>query len=202
MKFNYDGQRKLTQPADELDRILDAALAKYAVDEPHDGLEGRVLAHLRAEPLRSSRRVWLQWGLVVTFAVIALVAILVWTSSRVPHPAIANHSPMIQGPSIQEAKPAPHSTGGAVLAKAASKRKPDARRTQTSRAVVHPRLEQFPSPQPLSAEEIALAKYVENFPKEARLVAQAQEEFELETRRIMNDPGSEAVTSNSIQQER
>jgi hypothetical protein len=67
---------------------------------------------------------------------------------------------------------------------------------------VGPKLDQFPSPQPLSAEEIALARYVKNFPKEAQLVADAQEEFELETRKIMNDAGSETPTSNPVQLER
>jgi hypothetical protein len=54
----------------------------------------------------------------------------------------------------------------------------------------------------LSAEEIALAQYVENFPKEAGLVAQAQEEFAIETQKVMNDAGSETRPSASNQQER
>ena len=65
-----------------------------------------------------------------------------------------------------------------------------------------PKLDQFPSPQPLSAEEIALAQYARNFPKEAQLVAQAQEEFEIEIEKEMNDAGSETRRSGSIEQER
>jgi hypothetical protein len=34
---------------DDLDRLLDAALAKYAQVEPRSGLENRVLATLHAE---------------------------------------------------------------------------------------------------------------------------------------------------------
>ena len=37
---------------DEFDRMLDAALAKYAAVEPRTGLEERVLANLRAEQAR------------------------------------------------------------------------------------------------------------------------------------------------------
>lgn len=203
MKCNNDGQPKQTQPTDELDRMLDAALAKFAAVEPRAGLEGRVLARLRSEPLPPSRRVWLQWGLAGAVAAIALVAVLAWRSSRAPHPVIANHLPTtIQGQSIQGAKPAPHATDEVTSAKAASMRKLAARRAPASRVVAHPKLEQFPSPQPLSAEEIALAKYVKNFPKEAGLVAQAQEEFDLETRREMNNAGLQNRPSDSIQQER
>jgi hypothetical protein len=35
-------------------------------------------------------------------------------------------------------------------------------------------LEQFPSPQPLSAQEEILTRYIQQFPREAGLVAQAQ----------------------------
>ena len=203
MKFNSDSQRNLTQPADEFDRMLDTALAKYAAVEPRAGLEERVLAHLRAEALRRSRHAWLQWGLAGTLAAIAVIAVLVWTSSRASHPVIATHPPdAIQRPSIQETKPAPHETDEVAVAKAASMRKPAARRALASRAGILPKFDQFPSPQPLSAEEIALAKYVENFPKEAQLVAQAQEEFSIETQKVMNDAGSETRPSGSIQQER
>lgn len=69
-------------------------------------------------------------------------------------------------------------------------------------AAAKPKLEQFPSPSPLSAEEIALARYARNFPKEAQLVAQAQREFELETEKEMNHRGSETGPSGSTQQER
>ena len=186
----------------ELDRILDTALAKYAAVEPRAGLEGRVLEHLRAEALRPSRHAWLQWGLAGALGAIAVIAVLAWQSSRVPHPIIANHPPAaIQRQSIQETKPAPHATDEVAAAKHAS-RKPAARRVPASTAAAHPKLDQFPSPQPLSAEEIALVQYVENFPKEARLVAQAQQEFALETQKIMNDTGLETRPSGPIQQER
>lgn len=185
----------------DLDRMLDTALAKYAVVERRAGLEERVLAHLRVEALRPPRHAWLQWGLAGALAVIAVLA--VWTSSRASHPAFAKRPrAAIQGPSIQETKPAPHETDEVASAKPASTRKAAARWAPASTAMAHPKLDQFPSPQPLSAEEIALAHYVENFPKEAQLVAQAQEEFALETQRVMNDAGSEARPSSSIQQER
>jgi hypothetical protein len=188
----------------ELDRMLDATLAKFGAVEPPLRLEERILAHLRAEPLQSSRHGWLQWGLVGAVALIAMVAVLAWRSTRVSNPPIANHPPAtILQPASQEAKPAPHTTDEVAAAKPASMPKPVAHRAPAlTAAVAYPKLDQFPSPQPLTEEEIALAHYVKNFPKEARLVAQAQEEFELEAQKEMNDAGSESWPSGSTQHER
>ncbi len=191
------------QHADDLDRVLDAALAKYAAVDPRTGLEERVLAHLRTEALQPPRRMWLQWSLAAGVAVVVRVAVLVWRSSRVPHHVIAKRPPVtIQSPSVQKARSAPDSTNEAAISKHASTRKTAVHPVIAAKAIAHPKLDQFPSPQPLSAEEIALAMYVKNFPKEAQLVAQAQEEFAAEAQRIMNNAGSESRTSSPIQQER
>ena len=194
--------RSQDQP-DELDRLLDATLAKYADIEPRAGLEDRILAHLHTEPLRPPRHGWLQWGLAGAVAGIAVVTILVWSPSHVPHPVIANHpQATILRPATREGKPAPHATNEIAAAKHASMPKAVARRAPASTAVAaYPKLDQFPSPQPLTAEEIALAKYAKNFPKEARLVAQAQEDFELEAQKEMNDV-LETRISASTQHER
>ena len=66
---NQTGQDR---PVGELDRVLDAALAKYAAVEPRDGLEARILANLRTEQAESLRRVWWKWALVAATAAIGL----------------------------------------------------------------------------------------------------------------------------------
>lgn len=191
-----------TRSDDHLDRMLDSALAKYARIEPRARLEERILAHLHAGH-RPSRNTWLQWVFAGTVAAIAVIAVFAWRSGRAPQPVIANHPPAtIQRPSIQEAEPTRRATN-ALANKRASMRKAPAHRMPASPAVAkYPKLDQFPSPQPLSVEEITLADYVRNFPKEAQLVAQAQEEFELETQKVMNDAGADTRPSDSIQQER
>lgn len=65
-----------------------------------------------------------------------------------------------------------------------------------------PKLDQFPSRQQLSEQELALAKYVSEFPQEATLIARAQEEYEKEIQEKMKDANSETQFSNSDQQER
>lgn len=197
------------QPGDAIDRALDAALAKYSGIEPRAGLEERVLAHLHAEPLSPTRPAWLQWGLagsVVAIVIMAvlIMAVLTWRLSRASHSVVANHPPVtIQRPSTPETKTAPHAAEVSA-AKRTLPRVPAARRAAPAARMLakYPKLDQFPSAQPLSAEEIALARYVKNFPKEAQLVAQAQKEFEIETEKAMNDGGAETRPSGSIQQER
>ena len=187
----------------ELDDLLDAALSKYAAVEPPAGLEGRVLAHLRVGPLRPPLRGWLHWGFAGAVALIVVVAVLAWISTRRPHFPSAHHPPAtIPQPSTQQTKPALQATDDVAAVKPASMWKPVARRAPVSTAVAaYPKLDQFPSPQPLTAEEIALALYVKNFPKDARLVAQTQEEFELEAQKEMTE-GSETWSSGSTQHER
>jgi hypothetical protein len=212
VKFMADTNHKPGGAQDqtgELDRMLDAALAKYAAVEPRAGLEGRILANLRVEPARAVGRALWQLGLAGALAVIVIVAVLAWRPNRISHPVIAKHPPAtIQRPSTQETTPWPHAVGEVAGAKRVPTRRAAARRAVVAEAMVaHPKLNQFPSPQPLSTEEVALAQYVKNFPKDAQLIAQAQEEFELETEKEMNDAGSETRPSDSaekdsIQQER
>lgn len=187
---------------DELDRILDTGLAAHAAVEPRAGLEDRILANLRAEQARPvGGRAWWQWGLAGAVAVVVAVGVLTWKSSRILHPVIANHPPAaMQQPSTQEANP--HAAGDIAVAKHTPVRRHGQRLAHAAAAeAAVPKLDQFPSPQPLSAEEIALAQYARNFPKEAQLVAQAQEEFALEAQKEMNDV-LETRLSASTQHER
>lgn len=184
---------------DELDRALDAALVRYAAVEPRPGLETRVLANLRARP--AVNRSWLRWPAIAACAAAVIIVIaLAWRTGRsvspIAHdrPAIGHPVPTTQIVSTA-AKTAPPQTRPA-------KHRGSLRQFQPESAIAAatPRLDQFPSPQPLSSEEIAIAEYVKKFPKEAQLVARAQEEFALETQKQMSDDGAE--TKHSIQQER
>ncbi len=68
---------------DELDRMLDAALAKYAAVEPRTGLEDRILANLRAERTRVPDRAWWRWSVAGALAAVVVVALaLAWRSGK------------------------------------------------------------------------------------------------------------------------
>src|SRR5438067_641439 len=83
---NHEDIRK---ERDDLDRTIDAALAKYAAAEPRSGLDERVLANLRsAAP--AANRTWWRWSLAAAVAAMLLIAItFAWRSRTPSHPAIA-----------------------------------------------------------------------------------------------------------------
>ena len=62
------------------------------------------------------------------------------------------------------------------------------------------RLEHFPSPQPLSEQEELLARYIEQYPHEAVVVARAQTELMKEM--IEREPAPESVSTDSQQENR
>lgn len=201
MTDNNQDQRFRGSENGELDRQLDAALAKYAAVEPRAGLEERVLANLRAERTRVPRT-WWHWGLAGALAAVVVVALaLAWKSGKpslqpvVQHPSTVQPSPIVpqtpavaqnedSRPAVQRIRPSRasgvHNPRPAVVAKA------------------NPKLDVFPSPQPLSEQELALSRYVRDFPQEAVLVAQSQAEAEIEMQMKM---GRTEPTS-SEQQER
>ena len=189
--------------SDELDGALDAALAKYAAVEPRGGLEGRILANLQAQPSAIDNRSWQRW----TFAAAALALVvfalaLAWRSTR--GRAQIEHEKTATIP--RQPQPEPQHTDVSVVAPVATARvmrghAPVRRRSPVVVASM-PKLDQFPSPQPLSDEERALARYAAHFPLEARVIAQAQEEYARESQQLMRISASEIRPSGSDQQER
>jgi hypothetical protein len=160
---------------DGLDRELDAALARYAAVEPRAGLDARVLAHLQAERERSSARAPWGWPQVTALAaaIVIVVAMSVWMF-RKPTQAARHLAATQQGTQVGEdsgtpsGKPptrvAPGKTSGHGL-------------HHVQRVVTAvPKLEVFPSPQPLSEQEQLLANYVAKDPEHAVLVARARME--------------------------
>jgi hypothetical protein len=184
---------KKTQPKDELDHLLDATLAKYADVDPRAGLENRILANLRsAQPIAHP---WWGWGLAAVVAAMLIVLALSLRSTK-PHPVVANHPQAPSQPALPVVRQAVRRgirvsrRSGVASSRAASEHRVDVG------AAEDPKLDTFPSPQPLSEEELALARYVWNFPGDAKLVAQAQEADAQEVLRRMLEQANEPTKSN------
>ena len=183
---------------DDLDRALDAALAKYSSVEPRSGLEQRVMANLKAQPAVESARVGWRWALSAgAFSILCIAAALWWNASRhpslpAPDQAKQTHSApelpkQVGNPAIQaESIPSP------------ARRRRRARQESPVVAKRTPRLNQFPQPQPLTPEEAALVRYVAQFPAEATLLATAQEDYARESEQKMGI--STPDTQGSIEQ--
>ena len=163
---------------DDLGHELNAVLAKYAAAEPRAGLEERILASLRAEQTHVPDRTWWRWAIAGALAVVVVAGVaLAWRWVAPSQPTIAKRPQ----PSTQQ--PQKTRTQIAVLDNTAIQ--PHAR-TGIRRTSVHspkntnvrvsPKLEQFPSPQPLSEQERILASYVGKYPEHAILIARARSE--------------------------
>ena len=164
-----------------LDHELDTALAKYAAAvEPRDGLETRILANLQAAREREARRPSWLWVRAAVAVVAIVVMWMVWRPVTPLYIEIA-HDPT----GAREEQP------GEAASDASSVVTPDRAPQPKYRSRIHrskkrnslgpagvvavqPKLDQFPSPRPLSEQERMLADYVAQFPADAALVARAQ----------------------------
>jgi hypothetical protein len=174
---------------DDLDLLLDSALTTYADPGPDSGLEQRVLSAMAAAQtagerrrLGRPRRWWPAWAIAVPVAACLLV---LWLS--IPRSV---HAPSIQ-PQASQSHPPLSSPGSHV----ASGSRPPAHRALREHdpiRVTHavpstmasasgtsplPKLDVFPTPKPLTAQERALLVVAIKAPPQAReAMVEAQEQ--------------------------
>lgn len=161
---------------DELDDALDAALAKYAAVEPRLGLENRVLANLKAERERVPVRQSWRWGLSGALAAVVVVSLtLAWRLDNFSRPPVANVVSTMQVPTHIETKATANHERNGVNTTGPKRASRVVAYHHHSAAVAsnQPKLDQFPSPQPLSEQEKLLQNYVARYPEHAVLVARA-----------------------------
>ena len=144
-----------------IDEWLEGALKQRGSAEPRPGLENRIFASVEAERDRVRVRDWSWLPAWAGVAAILLIAgVTFFTKTQKLGPPLISH---IAAPAVSK------SMEPRVMTSA---RKLPVHSTRTTKGA--PRLEQFPSPQPLSEQEQILARYIQQFPREAVLVAQAQ----------------------------
>jgi hypothetical protein len=197
---------------DDLDLLLDSALATYADPGPDSGLEDRVLAALAAAHAETTARIqprrwrWLPWVIAIP---VAACVILLWmlvptrvvreptqqqayrpdqAQSRLPGEAVTLPQPALQKihPSRAKArdhsaalmarpKPCPFEAAGSCV-----EARPDASApTGAANLTALPKLDVFPTPQPLTEQEQALLSYAQQAPTaqlQALSEAQARDE--------------------------
>lgn len=158
-----------------LDEWLDAGLRQYGQAEPRLGLETRILARVRAERENAPTRRWLWWPALAGLTAILLIGVGVFL---VKSKDSGVQSPLAKGSQapLEQKAPEPSQAKGSPIQQASSRRIrtiPRPARSHVAEPVLA-RLDQFPSPQPLSEQEVILARYLEQFPREAGLMAQAQ----------------------------
>jgi hypothetical protein len=201
MADNNSRHRPMNQQ-NALDRELDAALAKLATVEPRAGLEQRVLANLRAEQSHASTLSWSRWpAIAALLTILVLTLSLTWRSGK-PARIAAQHpaAPM------QDNDHAGTQVANNVASRPIRSRDARSATRLKSHAIIHPatafasapKLNQFPSPQPLSEQEKILAHYVTNYPQHAAMIAQARTD---ELRRDSVEESDDDARENSKQRD-
>lgn len=151
---------------EQLDRMLDEALASYSSKGPRPGLEDRVLAHVRAE---AGRRRIPRWVFALPALAAAMVMIAIF-SRPAPQP------PPLPVPLVKQAFARAPETPAAKAA----------RRATPVRAAkrVLPKRQVFPTPVPLTNEERALLVFAQRYPEQARALFTPPPEPKIEPIRI------------------
>lgn len=175
------------------DRDLDAALKNYGAVEPRRGLESRIIANLRTERARVTTPAWRWWPALAVVTSILLIgtAVVLKTHHSTPPVAVGNQ------PAVPAARGVVTSHGNESHVLTAL-RPPRRKGTIVASA---PRLEQFPSPQPLSEQEQLLARYIKQFPRQATLMARAQTELMKQEMMERDVPLGDAVSTDPPQQQ-
>lgn len=155
------------QTGEDLDSRIDAALRSYL--EPPETTEPRiVLARIleRARDEQPRHRGWWIWGTAGAAACLAALVPVVWLLQAPPSPQIAWEPPapaVVTAPSVEVARsPAP------ALRRSAQARPSSASREVASHTAPLPKLDVFPTPQPLTPEEEALVAFAKHGPPEVQ----------------------------------
>lgn len=173
--------KQQVQDRDPLGRELDAALAKYAAVEPRAGIEQRILASLRAEQKQSSVRPWWGWPAVAALAVVVVALLLVVKVEKPASNLTAHQSPTATLPAKGKTLAGVGNLRGAAspateLGTVSGRRRPRGAHlhSREDENAVGPKLDVFPSPQPLSEQEKMLVAYVAQHSRQAVLIARAR----------------------------
>jgi hypothetical protein len=167
---------------DYLDHLLDSALSSYADAQADSGLEQRILTHVNDARMSlnnaaTARRRWLMWA--IALPAVACLLLLVFTMKRAPVAGLQPKAHQLQqaGVGAHQQKPSaamhpllnPPARGSAVHPNHRAVGAPAV-------SAPPPKLDIFPTPQPLTREEQAFAIYVARAPEsERRALAQALE---------------------------
>ena len=159
---------------ENLHRWLERALVEYGNAEPISGLEGRVLANLQSERERITARQRWFWALTLT-ATVAVIILAVWMESdtaqrtRIPTSKSAPSEQRAESKQrlVQSAKPGMFQQSRKITSQHVKQN----RTVRSFEAVAAPKLDRFPSSQPLSEQERLLLAYLNQTPKEEVMLA-------------------------------
>ena len=135
---------------DRLDELLDKALTSYGKTAAREGLEKRILARIREQPANRPR---LTGRLVMSACAAAVVCVLLWWGAGI---RAANKEERVAAVPTQPLQKLQSEVLPGRQMMVAFRRPP--RRREVMKQLPEPKLAQFPTPSPLTAEERALLR--------------------------------------------
>lgn len=139
-----------------VDALLQASLRNYAAEAPRPGLEGRILAGVRARQHPARRRAVWSWAAAIAGATAIVALAVVHAGRRQSSPL-----PLRTGSGAHVSAPVPAMAAPQVQV-AASRPAPHIVPRRATRPWTDPRPQQFPTPRPLSEQEKLLVVYAQS----------------------------------------
>jgi hypothetical protein len=174
-----------TNDRGRFDEVLNKALRQYGNVEPRIGLENRILANMEVAGTRAhSGYRWVLAGAIATALVIAIGG-GIWHQALIPKQNVPASA--VSQNALGEVSSATVPRTPQIAKTRASRQRRHVAAGSSVASTRSPKLDQFPSPLPLSQQELLFASYAEHFPKEALLIAQEQRDFEEEIRLAERD---------------
>jgi hypothetical protein len=177
---------------DRLEQWLRGALRQNESAEPRLGLEGRVLARIAAESNR--HRTLKGWAWIFATASVAALSALIGLGLGTESGNAPKRTELfLPGNSMTSLG---HAAAPVSLTPVARHRSHRKRIAAMVRTMEQPKLDHFPSPRPLSQQELALESYAERFPDEAALIAREQRMFDQEIAKAQEEAENNSSASN------
>jgi hypothetical protein len=187
---------------DELDQVLEDALAEYREAEPLAGLEDRVLQRVKSQAERA-RRPWWQWNAIAAAAAVLAIAAWIGFGGRARHeaPAPVAQKQILPAGSYPRAKDTriakePSTDKSVAAAKIVPSRIARASAPAQATAQSATVRDHFPSPAPLMPEERMLLALAQTHPEFLRELSRDDDEQEISIAPIQIKPLAQASDDN------
>lgn len=165
---------------DELDLLLDSALSTYADPGDNSGLEERILTRISTPATPAPRRRWMVWAIALPAT--ACLLLFLFSGPRPTHPPISHagqeyrpqQPPVLdahtESQSVPHLQPLPRAKTPTLKAHSRPV-------TLAANTIPLPKLDVFPTPRPLTAEERAVVSILLQAPEpELKALAEAQKQ--------------------------
>ncbi len=165
-----DGSERMQSPNSySLDELIRSSIATYGEPAPNSELAQRILLRIAAEAGPVARRRWLPWAVAVPIAA-CLIAFFVLFESRPLHtPANLTDHARVAAPLVNNIAPAAPDQSQRENRKRLSRRDVQQHLAPVlAKAQPLPKLDVFPTPQPLTPEEQALVQFAARAPAAER----------------------------------